>query len=226
MRSATTRCLKGYSGCSACSRRAGAAGVARRSRRGVRGAALRRVAARACGIHPPHPLPECARLCHVCPREWAQVVHEGTVKESGRPPLADLDNIADIADIADIAEGTVYALLIRSEQRGPVDVVKIASERGRRGGCTRLTRKPPASWGILEILGLSRSTIDATPTMRSMDAGDDNRGDPKPAPAVIGRARTRRTRAPDGGSRRTRCAPAPARSARARRPARPLHRTG
>ena len=216
MRSATTRCLKGYSGCSACSRSAGGAGVARR-------VTARRVAVRTCGIHPPHPLPECARLRHVCPREWAKVVHEGTLEESGRPPLADL---ADLDDIADIAEGTVYALLIRSEQPGPVEVVKIASERGRRARCARLTRKPPASWGILEILGLSRSTIDATPTVRSMYAGDDNRGDVKPAPAVIGRARTRRTRAPDAGSRRTRCAPAPARSVRARRPARPLHRTG
>ena len=31
---------------------------------------------------------------------------------------------------ADIAEGTVYALLIRIEQRGLVDVVKIPSEKG------------------------------------------------------------------------------------------------
>ena len=55
------------------------------------------------------------------------------MEESGRPPLADIDNItdiADLADLADLAEGTVYALLIRSEQRGPVDVVKIASEKG------------------------------------------------------------------------------------------------
>lgn len=31
---------------------------------------------------------------------------------------------------ADIAEGTVYALLIRVEQRGLVDVVKVPSEKG------------------------------------------------------------------------------------------------
>jgi PadR family transcriptional regulator PadR len=31
---------------------------------------------------------------------------------------------------ADIAEGTVYALLIRIEQRGLVDVVKVPSEKG------------------------------------------------------------------------------------------------
>ena len=31
---------------------------------------------------------------------------------------------------ADIAEGTVYALLIRLEQRGFVDVEKVASEKG------------------------------------------------------------------------------------------------
>jgi PadR family transcriptional regulator PadR len=31
---------------------------------------------------------------------------------------------------ADIAEGTVYALLIRIEQRGLVDVEKVASEKG------------------------------------------------------------------------------------------------
>ena len=31
---------------------------------------------------------------------------------------------------SDIAEGTVYALLARSEQRGLVDVVKVSSEKG------------------------------------------------------------------------------------------------
>ncbi|MBD7957616.1 PadR family transcriptional regulator [Microbacterium sp. Sa4CUA7] len=31
---------------------------------------------------------------------------------------------------ADIAEGTVYALLVRIEQRGLVDVEKVASEKG------------------------------------------------------------------------------------------------
>ena len=31
---------------------------------------------------------------------------------------------------ADIAEGTVYALLVRVEQRGLVDVVKVPSEKG------------------------------------------------------------------------------------------------
>lgn len=31
---------------------------------------------------------------------------------------------------ADIAEGTVYALLVRVEQRGLVDVAKVASEKG------------------------------------------------------------------------------------------------
>ena len=31
---------------------------------------------------------------------------------------------------ADIAEGTIYALLIRIEQRGLVDVEKVASEKG------------------------------------------------------------------------------------------------
>ena len=31
---------------------------------------------------------------------------------------------------ADIAEGTVYALLIRLEQRGLVDIEKVASEKG------------------------------------------------------------------------------------------------
>ena len=31
---------------------------------------------------------------------------------------------------ADIAEGTVYALLVRSEQRGLVDVEKVPSEKG------------------------------------------------------------------------------------------------
>ncbi len=34
------------------------------------------------------------------------------------------------AGLPDIAEGTVYALLIRVEQRGLVDVEKVASEKG------------------------------------------------------------------------------------------------
>jgi PadR family transcriptional regulator PadR len=37
---------------------------------------------------------------------------------------------------SDIAEGTVYALLVRIEQRGFVDVEKVPSERrGRRARC-------------------------------------------------------------------------------------------
>ena len=40
---------------------------------------------------------------------------------------------------SDIAEGTVYALLIRVEQRGLVDVEKVPSERGRRARCTPST---------------------------------------------------------------------------------------
>ena len=39
----------------------------------------------------------------------------------------------------DIAEGTVYALLVRIEQRGLVDVAKVPSEKGPRAGSTRST---------------------------------------------------------------------------------------
>ena len=39
---------------------------------------------------------------------------------------------ADLRDrgFADLAEGTVYAILVRIEQRGLVDVEKVASEKG------------------------------------------------------------------------------------------------
>ena len=40
---------------------------------------------------------------------------------------------------SDIAEGTVYALLIRIEQHGLVDVEKVPPRRGRRARCTRST---------------------------------------------------------------------------------------
>lgn len=41
---------------------------------------------------------------------------------------------------SDIAEGTVYALLIRVEQRGLVDVVKVPSEKGPPRKMYSLTR--------------------------------------------------------------------------------------
>src|SRR5215218_2821630 len=40
---------------------------------------------------------------------------------------------------SDIAEGTVYALLVRIEQRGFVDVEKIPSEKGRPARCIPAT---------------------------------------------------------------------------------------
>ncbi|HZM79734.1 MAG TPA: helix-turn-helix transcriptional regulator [Candidatus Limnocylindrales bacterium] len=40
---------------------------------------------------------------------------------------------------SDIAEGTVYALLIRIEQKRLVDVEKIRSEKARRARCTPST---------------------------------------------------------------------------------------
>jgi PadR family transcriptional regulator, regulatory protein PadR len=43
------------------------------------------------------------------------------------PPFSGL---AAGAGLSDIAEGTVYALLVRIEQRGFVDVEKIPSEKG------------------------------------------------------------------------------------------------
>ena len=52
---------------------------------------------------------------------------------SGRPAYG-YEITARLRDqgFADIAEGTVYALLARSEQRGLVDAEKIRPRRGRR----------------------------------------------------------------------------------------------
>jgi len=42
---------------------------------------------------------------------------------------------------SDIAEGIVYALLVRFEQEGFVEVEKVPSERGRRARCIRSMRR-------------------------------------------------------------------------------------
>src|SRR5216110_2721429 len=42
---------------------------------------------------------------------------------------------------SDIAEGTIYALLIRNEQRGLVDVEKVPSEKSPRARCTPSTHR-------------------------------------------------------------------------------------
>lgn len=49
-----------------------------------------------------------------------------------RRPAYGYEITADLRDrgFADLAEGTVYAILVRIEQRGLVDVEKVASEKG------------------------------------------------------------------------------------------------
>lgn len=65
--------------------------------------------------------------------EMLKGVLEGIVLAvlSGRPTYG-YEITAWLRDrgFADIAEGTVYALLVRVEQRGLVDVEKVASEKG------------------------------------------------------------------------------------------------
>ena len=53
-------------------------------------------------------------------------------RDPGRPPAYGYEITAWLREqgFADIVEGTVYALLIRIEQRGLVDVEKVPSEKG------------------------------------------------------------------------------------------------
>ena len=70
---------------------------------------------------------------------------------------------------SDIAEGTVYALLIRIEQRGLVDVEKVPSEKGPprkvytlNAARTRLPRR------VLEDLELPHRTTGPAPPRREL----------------------------------------------------------
>ena len=60
---------------------------------------------------------------------------------------------------SDIAEGTVYALLIRIEQRGLVDVEKVPSEKGPpRKGVFAQRSGTGVPRGVLEDVELPRGT--------------------------------------------------------------------
>ncbi|MGL4243233.1 MAG: PadR family transcriptional regulator [Beijerinckiaceae bacterium] len=72
---------------------------------------------------------------------------------------------------ADIAEGTVYALLVRLEQRGFVDVEKVPSEKGPPRKVYELNARGDehlaefwATWGFLaeQIARLQHDTEDVT----------------------------------------------------------------
>ena len=58
----------------------------------------------------------------------------------------------------DIAEGTVYALLVRIEQRGLVDVEKVPSEKGPPRKVYTLNAQGLRPGGVLEDLELPRGT--------------------------------------------------------------------
>ncbi len=65
--------------------------------------------------------------------EMLKGVLEGVVLAvlAGRPAYG-YEITADLRErgFADLAEGTIYAILVRIEQRGLVDVEKVASEKG------------------------------------------------------------------------------------------------
>ncbi|MDN4639949.1 PadR family transcriptional regulator [Agreia sp. PsM10] len=73
---------------------------------------------------------------------------------------------------ADIAEGTIYALLLRIEQRGYVDVVKEPSEKGPprkvytlNSAGARTLDEFWANWSFLaECIEQLRARVDAPPT--------------------------------------------------------------
>ncbi len=65
--------------------------------------------------------------------EMLKGVLEGVVLAVlARRPAYGYEITADLRDrgFADLAEGTIYAILVRIEQRGLVDVEKVASEKG------------------------------------------------------------------------------------------------
>lgn len=65
--------------------------------------------------------------------EMLKGVLEGVVLAVlARRPAYGYEITADLRDrgFADLAEGTVYAILVRIEQRGLVDIEKVASEKG------------------------------------------------------------------------------------------------
>ena len=67
---------------------------------------------------------------------------------------------------SDIAEGTVYALLIRIEQRGLVDVEKVPSEKGPPRKVYSLNAQGGRPRRVLEDLGLPRRTARTAPRRR------------------------------------------------------------
>ena len=83
---------------------------------------------------------------------------------------------------SDIAEGTVYALLVRSEQRGLVDVQKVPIREGAAARSTRSTLRDRHSSKSSGRRGASsrnasRSSTADTPTQERSDHGQLDRGD-------------------------------------------------
>lgn len=84
---------------------------------------------------------------------------------------------------ADIAEGTVYALLVRVEQRGLVDVEKVPSEKGPPRKVYTLNPQGRAQldefwsqWGFLveRLDSLQRPSINTTNTTNTAQEGTDH----------------------------------------------------
>ena len=77
---------------------------------------------------------------------------------------------------SDIAEGTVYALLIRIEQRGLVDVEKVPSEKGPPRKVYSLNAQGQAlPRRVLEDLELPHRTTGTAPRRRQMTMSDTER---------------------------------------------------
>ena len=95
---------------------------------------------------------------------------------------------------SDIVEGTVYALLIRIEQRGLVDVEKHPSEKGPPRKVYSLNaQRTGVPRGVLEDVGLPRGTTGTTPRRRQVSHG---RTGSRPSPGRSSRrGSTRRYRA-------------------------------
>ncbi|HUR05369.1 MAG TPA: DUF1048 domain-containing protein [Nonomuraea sp.] len=70
---------------------------------------------------------------------------------------------------SDIAEGTIYALLVRIEQSGLVDVEKVPSDKGPRAGVLPQRTRTRASRRVLGDLELPHRTPRTAPQRRQAD---------------------------------------------------------
>lgn len=95
----------------------------------------------------------------------------------GERPSHGYDITASLRDrgFSDIAEGTVYALLVRIEQRGLVDVEKVPSEKG-----------PPRKVFSLTTSGRSRLDEFWTAWAAMSDRLETLRTSASPIPAAVG----------------------------------------